>query len=319
MTQLANIGELPRKLDQAMANFLRRMKEHAEKHDHDNTHDHDTEYSDITHEHDAVYAPIAKGVTNGDSHNHVGGDGAQIDHGGLAGLGDDDHTQYLKTDGSRTLAGNLIVSQASENASIAIVCPKNKDGYLLLKKSDDSEFWYHLTRNEANSYLYQFLNYYDGSSYFNFGQCSVSGEINYPYQPCFLVYPSTDQVDIAIDADATVVFDVETFDVGGNFASNVFTAPVTGKYYLSVMLRLTDIDTGATQYTLKIKTSNNIYKFVYDMSKFSADLTAWFFPASFVTDMDASDTAYVTFLQSGGTQQTDIIAAQTYFSGALLC
>lgn len=37
------------------------------------------------------------GVTGGDSHDHVGGDGAQIDHGGLAGLADDDHTQYLKT------------------------------------------------------------------------------------------------------------------------------------------------------------------------------------------------------------------------------
>lgn len=30
-----------------------------------------------------------------------------IDHGGLAGLADDDHTQYLLADGSRTLAGNL--------------------------------------------------------------------------------------------------------------------------------------------------------------------------------------------------------------------
>lgn len=42
------------------------------------------------------YATAAKGVTNGDSHDHVGGDGAQIDHGGLAGLADDDHTQYIK-------------------------------------------------------------------------------------------------------------------------------------------------------------------------------------------------------------------------------
>ena len=44
---------------------------------------------------DARHALLAKGVTNGDSHDHSGGDGAQIDHGGLAGLTDDDHTQYL--------------------------------------------------------------------------------------------------------------------------------------------------------------------------------------------------------------------------------
>lgn len=42
------------------------------------------------------YAVAAKGVTNGDSHDHAGGDGAQIDHGGLGGLSDDDHTIYIK-------------------------------------------------------------------------------------------------------------------------------------------------------------------------------------------------------------------------------
>lgn len=33
-------------------------------------------------------------VTNGDTHDHFGGDGAQVDHGTLAGLADDDHSQY---------------------------------------------------------------------------------------------------------------------------------------------------------------------------------------------------------------------------------
>jgi hypothetical protein len=44
-------------------------------------------------------APSNKGVTNGDSHDHVGGDGAQIDHGSQGGLGDDDHTGYFKVSG----------------------------------------------------------------------------------------------------------------------------------------------------------------------------------------------------------------------------
>jgi hypothetical protein len=44
-----------------------------------------------------TYAPIANGVTGGDMHDHSGGDGAQIDHGGLGGLADDDHTQYHNT------------------------------------------------------------------------------------------------------------------------------------------------------------------------------------------------------------------------------
>jgi hypothetical protein len=44
---------------------------------------------------DTIYAAAASGVTGGDNHDHTGGDGAQIDHGGLGGLGDDDHAGYL--------------------------------------------------------------------------------------------------------------------------------------------------------------------------------------------------------------------------------
>jgi hypothetical protein len=44
---------------------------------------------------DAIDTAIgASGVTNGDSHDHSGGDGAQIDHGSLAGRTDDDHSIY---------------------------------------------------------------------------------------------------------------------------------------------------------------------------------------------------------------------------------
>lgn len=52
------------------------------------------------------YAPSAQGVTNGNSHDHAGGDGAQVDHGGLGGLADDDHTQYLLAAGTRALTAD---------------------------------------------------------------------------------------------------------------------------------------------------------------------------------------------------------------------
>ena len=42
---------------------------------------------------DSIFAPIAKGVTNGDSHDHNGGDGAQIAHGNLSGIGTNTHAQ----------------------------------------------------------------------------------------------------------------------------------------------------------------------------------------------------------------------------------
>lgn len=42
---------------------------------------------------DAAYAPITKGVTNGDSHDHNGGDGAQVNHTTLSNIGTNTHAQ----------------------------------------------------------------------------------------------------------------------------------------------------------------------------------------------------------------------------------
>jgi len=73
---------------------------------------------------DARYAPIAKGVTNGDSHDHSGGDGAQVDHGGLAGLTDDDHTQYLL----RQPTANQVINESGGDYDLRI--EGDTDSYL---------------------------------------------------------------------------------------------------------------------------------------------------------------------------------------------
>jgi len=57
------------------------------------------------------------GVTNGDSHDHSGGDGAQIDHGGLGGLTDDDHTGYLK---EADYDAQTILHATSDNTPVAL-------------------------------------------------------------------------------------------------------------------------------------------------------------------------------------------------------
>lgn len=60
-------------------------------------------------------APAAKGVTNGDNHDHVGGDGAQINHGNLSGLTNDDHSQYYNT--ARGDARYALLSHATRHKS----------------------------------------------------------------------------------------------------------------------------------------------------------------------------------------------------------
>ena len=45
---------------------------------------------------------------------------------------------------------------------------------------------------------------------------------------CFFLYPTASQDNIATGSDVTIVFGGEEFDLGGNCASNIFTAPVSG-------------------------------------------------------------------------------------------
>ena len=45
---------------------------------------HASAFASSGHDHDADYAPIAEGVSNGDAHDHVGGDGAAIAEGALS-------------------------------------------------------------------------------------------------------------------------------------------------------------------------------------------------------------------------------------------
>lgn len=63
----------------------------------------------------AECAPASNGVTNGDSHDHSGGDGAQIDHGSLGGRTDDDHSIYYNQ--ARGDARYAQLAHASRHAS----------------------------------------------------------------------------------------------------------------------------------------------------------------------------------------------------------
>lgn len=69
------------------------------------------------------------------------------DHGSLSGLGDDDHTQYLRADGSRTLTGDLAVAGGVEIDSVNISTHTHNDTFTLT--------WSHTVQrvhvNSANS------------------------------------------------------------------------------------------------------------------------------------------------------------------------
>jgi len=144
------------------------------------------------------------------------------------------------------------------------------------------------------------------------------GEITTPLQPAFLVKPAGIQSNIGInDGTAVVVtFDSEVYDIGGNFASNAFTAPVTGKYFLSLNLYLQSVDSAANFIAAYIYTSNRYYLYIVDPD-FGQDAAYWTLGFSVVADMDANDTVNARFAQYTGTIQADVNTDST-FSGFLV-
>ena len=137
----------------------------------------------------------------------------------------------------------------------------------------------------------------------------------------FFVVKNADQSNIsAAGSDVDITFETETIDIGNNFASNIFTAPVTGTYFLYTSLRLDNVDTGASYYNVKIETSNRNYRWIEHFNTDGGDYTYFTAQVTAIADMDAGDTAKVNVLQNGGTAQTDVKddSARTYFSGYLL-
>ena len=154
---------------------------------------------------------------------------------------------------------------------------------------------------------------------------NIRGHREEKNQPSFLAFNSAADANWSTGAYADVSFDSEVFDVGDNFASDTFTAPITGRYFLHTSVGINTIDTAATYYALKLVTSNRNYHSVLDpnlASDTAAGVPSHLFQITCVADMGASDTAKVQLLQSGGTAQTDVAGdgteLYTWFTGYLL-
>ena len=147
----------------------------------------------------------------------------------------------------------------------------------------------------------------------------ANGIITKPLQPAFQARPASLQNNIATGTPITVIFGTEIYDVNGDFSSNTFTAPVTGKYILSYSIYLQNIDTAATYYEGHIHTSNrDYYASSIDPDFADADFAYFSFSGTSTVDMDAGDTATVRITQANGTAQSDI-NTPSFFSGALIC
>ena len=134
-----------------------------------------------------------------------------------------------------------------------------------------------------------------------------------PAQPAFLVQ-ATGQASIV--SGTTIAWGTEIFDQGGDFASDTFTAPVTGRYQLNVNLYLAPAANDNAYLQFHIATSNRSYGFnLTDTEIWDTTATYHGMSASTLADMDASDTVYI-WVQYAGSAPS--VSSNSYFSGYLV-
>ena len=143
--------------------------------------------------------------------------------------------------------------------------------------------------------------------------------------PKFFAWKSSDQI-ILEDADRTIIFDTEIFDVGAdyNVSNGIYTAPVSGKYNFSAQIRIDLLDIDANEIRISLVTSDATYRSPFDPN-FSGDLNTYSYNINVLADMDANDTAYIAvFVADDRGNSThvhgfnNVSFIDTFFSGHLV-
>lgn len=146
----------------------------------------------------------------------------------------------------------------------------------------------------------------------------TTGEINYPLLPAFLTTLSGALLNKTGDGTSyTIVFDSEVFDQGSDLSGATFTAPVTGRYFLSVATSVSGITGLMTSGLWRIATSNRTYVYLAITHLGTAGGGVDAASGVCLADMDAADTATSVVQISGGALVVDIDAVTT-FSGRLV-
>lgn len=167
----------------------------------------------------------------------------------------------------------------------------------------------------------------------NIMSSATSGEINYPLQPAFFAYQASVQSDVTGNGTAytlgTTTDLTEVFDQNGDFdpTSGVFTAPVTGRYFLYTTIQMNGITSAMTLGQCQISTSNRLWLASYlncAAARTVSTLPDYYgFFCTAYADMDAADTATAIIQINGGAGNTaDVVGGSNTgvcFAGFLHC
>lgn len=168
---------------------------------------------------------------------------------------------------------------------------------------------------------------YNGTSLVNYAgpQIDSSGRNTNTTQPAFAAYHSASPANVTGDGTFyTCLFDTEIFDQGGNFASNTFTAPVTGKYFFGATIGAYNLTTAFTLGNMSLVTTSNTFFSAYASfatTGAGASNGVIMLAGSWIVNMTAGDTAYLRLAVFNGTKIVGYYggAVNSYFSGYLVC
>ena len=218
------------------------------------------------------------------------------------------HIKSGDSGGGVASSADELVVEGSANSGISILSGASDIGRLNFGDSGDNDvgiiFYNHsdnsLTiRNNATDHMV----------------IDSTGAVTKPLQPAFNVLVGSTQTFTA-NTNTTVVFVTERYDTNGDFASNTFTAPVTGKYLLSYGIYFMDVDTDMVYVQNEITTSNRTYYNAFSTTGFDATNAYWNLNQTVVADMDANDTAVVkVYFNAGSALRAD---GSSVFSGILI-
>ena len=148
-----------------------------------------------------------------------------------------------------------------------------------------------------------------------------NGHVTMPKQSCFHVSGSR-QNNVPKNATTDIQFNSERFDLNGDFDTSTytFTAPVTGKYQINIVLRYDNGDMDNSYYSLYLTTSNANYRpCIHTQLSWDQDPDYFNMNGALVVDMDAGDTAKVRLgIPNLGADQVDLELPESVFSGYLV-
>jgi hypothetical protein len=142
------------------------------------------------------------------------------------------------------------------------------------------------------------------------------GHITKPLQSAFLCRGLSGAHAFSSSWTGVTNWNTATFDQNSDVGAQYFTAPVTGKYLIGFSALASSVTAGA-DLEIRLITSNNNYGVYWE--KAMRGTTYGQTNSSWIVDMDASDTAYVSTIDTTASGTLETSATSTHFFGYLVC